>query len=192
MRTVATLLVAAAISACAPSVPPTPAIPAADPSTTIVIVVRHAEKAAEPAADPPLTTAGVARAEALIEALRGVPIRAVISTDFARTRSTVAPIASRLGLTTQLVDARARDHARHLAGDVLARHRGETVLVAGHSNTVPDIVAALGAPRPAAICDSEYDNLYGVRVPASGPATVERRSYGAASVLGAGCGGMKD
>jgi broad specificity phosphatase PhoE len=191
MRTFVTLLAATAISACAPSVPPAPAIPAADPGTTTVIVVRHAEKAAEPAADPPLTAAGAARAEALVEALRGVPIRAVISTDFARTRSTVAPVAARLGLTTQLVDARARDHTRQVASDILARHRGETVLVAGHSNTVPDIVAALGAPKPPNICDSEYDNLYVVRVPTSGPATVERRRYGAESVLGAGCAGMR-
>jgi broad specificity phosphatase PhoE len=191
MRTLATLLAAAALTACAPVVPPAPAIPAADPGTTTVIVVRHAEKAAEPAADPPLTVAGVARAQALVDALHGVPIHAVISTDFARTRSTVAPVATRLGLTTQLVDASAREHARHVASDVLARYRGETVLVAGHSNTVPDIVAALGAPRPASICDSEYDNLYVVRVPASGAATVERRRYGVASVPGAGCGGMR-
>src|SRR5690349_14719691 len=191
MRTFLSLLAAAAVSACAPAVPPSPAIPAADPGTTTVIVVRHAEKAALPAADPPLTAAGEARAEALVEALRGVPITTVISTDFARTRSTVAPIATRLGLTTQLVDARARDHARQVASEVLARHRGETVLVAGHSNTVPDIVAALGAPKPPDICDSEYDNLYVVRVPASGAATVERRKYGAASVLGAECGGMR-
>jgi broad specificity phosphatase PhoE len=191
MRPLATLLVAAAVSACAPSVPPAPAIPAADPGTTTVIVVRHAEKAAEPAADPPLTAAGVARAQALVDALRGVPIRAVISTDFARTRSTVAPVAARLGLTTQLVDARARDHASHVASDVLARYRGQTVLVAGHSNTVPDIVAALVAPKPPNICDAEYDNLYVVRVPAAGAATVERRRYGAASVIEAGCGGMR-
>jgi broad specificity phosphatase PhoE len=191
MRTLTTLVAAAALWACAPAAPPAPAIPAGDPGTTTVIVVRHAEKAAEPAADPPLTVAGAARAQALVEALRDVPVRAVISTDFARTRSTVAPIAARLGLTTQLVDARARDHVRHVASDVLARYRGETVLVAGHSNTVPDIVAALGAPKPANICDSEYDNLYVVRVPASGAATVERRKYGAASVLGEECVGMR-
>ena len=191
MRTFISLLAAAALTACAPAAPPAPAIPAADPGTTTIIVVRHAEKAAEPAADPPLTAAGAARAEALAEALRGVPITTVISTDFARTRSTVAPVAARLGLTAQLVDARARDHVRQVASGILSRHRGETVLVAGHSNTVPDIVAALGAPKPANICDSEYDNLYVVRVPASGAATVERRKYGAQSVLEAGCAGMR-
>jgi broad specificity phosphatase PhoE len=162
-----------------------------EPGTTTVIVVRHAEKEAEPAADPPLTAAGRARADVLVETLRGVPVRAVMSTDFARTRSTAAPIAAQRGLRTEIVDARARDHARQVAAGVLSDHRGEVVVVVGHSNTVPDIVAALGAPKPANICDSEYDNLFVVRVPASGAATVERRKYGAVSVLEAGCGEMR-
>jgi broad specificity phosphatase PhoE len=190
MRNFGSLLALAALGACTPAAPQTVASP--DPAgTTTVIVVRHAEKAAEPAADPPLTAAGAARAQALSEAVRGMPVTAVISTNFARTRSTAAPLAARLGLTTELVDARAPDHARQVAAGVLAKHRGETVVVVGHSNTVPDIVAALGAPKPASICDAEYDNLYVVRVPASGTATVERRSYGTASVLDATCGAMR-
>ena len=190
MRNFRSLLALAALCACTPGAPQSAATPRPD-GTTTVIVVRHAEKAAEPAADPPLTAAGVARAEALSEAVRGLPVTAVVSTNFVRTRSTAAPLAARLGLTPEIVDARAPDHARQVAAGVLARHRGETVVVVGHSNTVPDIVAALGAPKPASICDSEYDNLYVVRVPVSGPATVERRNYGAASVLDAGCAAMR-
>jgi broad specificity phosphatase PhoE len=152
----------------------------AAPMTT-VILVRHAEKAAEPKADPPLTDAGAARAQLLVEQLTGMPITAVLSTGFARTQATAAPIAAKLGLTTQIVDARAPDHPQQVAKDVLANHRGKTVLVVGHSNTVPDIVAALGAPKPRDICDQEYDNLFIVRVPASGPATVESKKYGTPS-----------
>jgi broad specificity phosphatase PhoE len=159
--------------------------------TTTVIVVRHAEKAAEPAADPPLTAAGRARAEALVQAVRGMPVTAIISTDFARTRQTAAPLAARLGLTPEIVDARVPGHARVVAEGILARHRGETVVVVGHSNTVPDIVAALGAPKPASICDPEYDNLFIVRVPANGATTVERRKYGAPTVVDAACAGMR-
>src|SRR6476620_10621880 len=134
--------------------------------TTTVVLVRHAEKAAEPAADPPLTAAGEARARALVDAVAGMPVRAILSTDFARTRATAAPLAARLRLVP------------------------ETVVVVGHSNTVPDIVAALGAPKPTAICDSEYDNLFVVRVPASGPATLDRRHYSAPSVM-TGCSSMR-
>jgi broad specificity phosphatase PhoE len=106
-------------------------------------------------------------------------VTAVISTDFARTRNTAGPAAARLGLTTEIVDARGSDHPRPVAEGILARHRGETVLVVGHSNTVPAIVAAFGAPRPAAICDGEYDNVYVVTVPPSGAAKVVHARYGA-------------
>jgi probable phosphoglycerate mutase len=190
MRFLRSLLALAAFCACRPVTPRSPTITDFNGATT-VIVVRHAEKAAEPAADPPLTAAGQARAEALVAAVRGLPVRAVVSTDYARTRATAAPLAASLGLTVELVDAHAPDHARQVAAGVLARHRAEVVVVVGHSNTVPDIVAALGAPKPAAICDAEYDNLYVVRVPAGGgAATVERRKYGAASVLDAACRAM--
>ena len=147
--------------------------------TTTVIVVRHAEKNAEPAADPELSTSGAARAQALADMVRSAHVQAVISTQFQRTRQTAAPTAGALGLSTEIVDARAPQHARLVADSILTRHRGQTVLVVGHSNTVPDIVAALGAPRPADICDAGYDNMFVVTVPASGPASVTQLHYGA-------------
>ena len=129
-----------------------------------------------------MTSAGTKRAERLVDAVGDMPVTAILSTDFARTRATAAPLAAKLGLTTQLVDARAPDHARQVAEGILARQRGETVVVVGHSNTVPDIVAALGAPRPPDICDNEYDNLYVVTVAPNGTAAVERRKYGAITI----------
>ena len=190
MRTLRSLVALAALAACAPTTRQTTSAPDVAGTTTI-IVVRHAEKATEPAADPPLTAAGTARAEALVDAVRGMPVTAIVSTDFARTRSTAAPLAARLGITPEIVDARARDHARLVAAGLLSRHRGETVVVVGHSNTVPDIVAALGATKPPPICDAEYDNLYVVRVPVTGAASVERRKYGAASAEEGSCRAMK-
>jgi broad specificity phosphatase PhoE len=167
----------------------TPAIGAQGPAgPTTVILVRHAEKAAEPAADPPLTSAGVARADALAEMLKGAGVKAVVSTQFLRTRNTVAPIAARLGLTTEILDARLP--AKATADSILDKHRGQTVLVVGHSNTVPGIVAALGAQAQPSICDGEYDNVYIVTVPPSGVATVVRAKYGVATPMDASCRGM--
>ena len=142
---------------------------------TTVVLVRHAEKATEPKADPPLTKAGAARAEALPEALRGLKPDAVLSTNFERTRATAAPAAKRFGLKTELVDIGATD----VAAAVLKRFRGKTVLVVGHSNTVPAIVEALGAPLPPPICEAEFDRLFVVKIPAKGAASVEERRYGA-------------
>ena len=149
--------------------------------STTVILVRHAEKAAEPAADPPLTAAGAARANALAELVKDAGIKAIFSTQFVRTRSTAQPIATRLGLPVQIVDARAPGHARLVADSILKTHRGQTVLVVGHSNTVPEIVAALGAPQPAPICDDGYDSIFIVTVPTAGAPTVVRLHFGAAA-----------
>ena len=159
---------------------------AARAQTTTVIVVRHAEKAAEPAADPPLNAAGAARAELLADMVRDAGVSAIITTQFQRTRMTGAPAAARLGITAEVVDARAPMHAKAVADSVLTKHRGQTVLVVGHSNTVPDIVAALGAPKPAPLCDEAYDNAFLVTIPSSGPATALRLHYGQTTFCKAG------
>ena len=108
--------------------------PDRDEAVTTVVVVRHAEKGTEPKADPPLTAAGEQRATQLVEAISGLTFTAALSTDLTRTRSTAAPLAARFSLTLELTDPKASD----VAEAVLQRHRGQTVLVVGHSNTVPN------------------------------------------------------
>ena len=158
---------------------------------TTVILVRHAEKAAEPGADPPLTAAGEARAKALVDVARDAGVTAVITTQFERTKATARPIASALSITAEVVDARAKEHAQEVARTILTKHAGEVVLVVGHSNTIPAIVAALGAKQPPAICDSEYDGLYVVTVPASGAVRSIKARYGEATPIGDGCAAMR-
>ncbi len=159
------------------------------PQTT-VILVRHAEKAALPAEDPALTAEGQARAQALMAIARDAGVTAIITTQFARTRETARPAAEALHITPEIVSAGGAQHAEEVAR-VIYRHSGGVVLVVGHSNTIPAIAAALGAPRPPPICDSEYDGLYFVTVPASGPARVIHARYGEPAPALAGCGGMK-
>lgn len=144
-----------------------------------VILVRHAEKAAAPANDPPLTPAGLARAQALAEALAETRVDAVISTQYRRTRDTVGPVAAARGLDLQIVAAGgdAPAHVQAVAAAVKARGAGEVVLVVGHSNTVPAIIAALGGPAMPALCDGEYANLF-VLVPSSSGWRLVRGHYG--------------
>lgn len=156
---------------------------------TTVIIVRHAEKAAQPASDPPLTEEGQARARALYDAVKDAGVGAIITTQFARTVQTAAPTASSLHITPRVVQASGADHVARVAAAVKALS-GETVLVVGHSNTVPSIIAALGAKEPPAICDSEYDGFYVVRIAADGKATLIRSRYGAASAVD-GCNAAK-
>lgn len=157
---------------------------------TTVILVRHAEKAAQPAADPPLTEAGKARAVALWEVVKDAGVNAVITTQFARTVETGAPTAEHLGLTGEVVSAAGADHPARVAA-AAKKHTGETVLVVGHSNTVPAIIAALGAKEPPAICDEAYDNFYVVRIDAAGKASLIHSRYGAATPVTASCAAMK-
>ena len=160
---------------------------------TTVILVRHAEKGDAPANDPGLTEAGAARARALLAIARDAGVTAVITTQFARTRETARPAAEALGITAEVARAggSAAQHAQDVARMVQA-HAGGVVLVVGHSNTIPAIVAALGAPQPPPICDSEYDDLYVVTLVPNKTAHVIRARYGAPSpAADASCAAMK-
>lgn len=188
MRTVTARLLSPAclllLVACAGARPsarrPEPPAPSA---STVVLLVRHAEKASSEE-DPPLTPAGRQRAEALIPVAQSAGVRAIYTTRLRRTGETAQPLAALLGLPLTVLDvipsggqAKAVEQAREL----LTRHRGETVLVVGHSNTLPLLVEALaGLPIPP-ISESEYDRLIVVVVPPSGPARLIQSRYGAPS-----------
>ena len=52
-----------------------------------------------------------------------------------------------------------QQNALDVAAAVL-KHPGKTVLVVGHGNTVPEIIATLGGPHLADICEQIYDKLF--------------------------------
>ena len=133
-----------------------------DASTTVVLLVRHAERAAQPADDPPLTQEGRHRAEALAGIVKDAHTAAIITTQLRRTVETAQPSANATGVTPEVVPVSAADRQQN-AVDVAAavrRHPGKTVLVIGHSNTVPLIISALGGPNLPAICEAVYDKLF--------------------------------
>jgi broad specificity phosphatase PhoE len=91
------------------------------------------------------------------------------------------------------VVAAQADAAKH-AADVAAAVRaqaGKTVLVVGHSNTVPAIVAALGGPRFKDFCEPEYDNLIVVVLDAESGVRTVRTKYGAATPVDPACASMR-
>jgi len=150
-------------------------------TSTTIVLVRHAEKAPAPADDPPLNPAGEARAAALVEVLRSAGITAIYSTPWKRTQQTARPIAEKLGLPVTTFDVRPgeRGYGEMYAAELLAKQRGRVVLVVGHSNTVPSILRGLGVTDAGPISDPEYDNLFIVTVPETGPVRVVRGKYGA-------------
>ena len=136
-----------------------------------VLVVRHGEKISD--TDERLTEAGRARAERLAKMLKDAGVTAIYSTDTERTRDTVKPLASALGLKVEIYekgDAAFIDriHSEQPEG---------VVLIAGHSNTIPDLLKALGCPAEFKIAPDEYDNLFVVAPRVNWPATLMRLRY---------------
>ena len=126
------------------------------------VVVRHAEKATDDPRDPSLSTAGTVRAHALAQLLHSPPVSAAYATRFRRTRLTAAPTAHAAGIrvTTYDADLPVDAFARQLRGT----HADGTVLVVGHSNTVPGIAAALCDCTVAAMADDAFDVLHRIDI----------------------------
>ncbi len=129
-----------------------------------VILVRHAERADGGAAatgsamqgnpDPELSAAGKQRAQALAAMLKDAGITTIYVTQYIRTRDTAKPLADALGITPEVVQSRDLD-------GLVAKIKSQKghVLVVGHSNSVPNVIKALGGPE-ITIAEDEYDNLF--------------------------------
>lgn len=171
---VAGLLMAALLGACASSPAERSASLDAGPNATFVLV-RHAEKIDDGSRDPPLSATGQARAHALAAMLRDAPLRAIYATAYRRTQATVAPAANAhaLPVTTYEAELDATDFAVRLRRD----HDDGTVLVVGHSNTIPAIAAALCACRVAPMADDEFDRRITVEFDARGDAVLREDRY---------------
>lgn len=118
----------------------------------LVVLVRHAEKAAE-GADPGLTPEGEARARRLAAVLRRAKVEKLISSRFRRTQETLAVLAAEKRLeVTPIQDA--ADVAKALR----ALPPGALAVVAHHSFTLREILEALGVPaKEAQAVDTSLD-----------------------------------
>src|SRR2546425_13308974 len=112
---------------------------------TTVILIRHAEKVIDPNnPDVDLSPAGQERAQELVRMFADSGINAIYATQYKRTQETVKPLADRLGLPLTMINSTA---TAELVRQIHSDHRGQTILVSGHNNTVPEIIAALGGPQ---------------------------------------------
>lgn len=148
-----------------------PAMQPAQAADTLVVLVRHAEKAEDPGPDPALSEAGERRAQALVGKLGHAGIDTLYVTSLQRTALTAKPLARHLGVEPHVYWPNEEGHgpaARALADRISTAHAGETVLVVGHSNTLPLIVEALTGVHFDEIDESDYENLFVVTVDAEG------------------------
>jgi phosphohistidine phosphatase SixA len=127
---------------------------------SLVILVRHAEKAAVPGDDPPLSELGQTRAMDLARTLRAAPPSAIIVSARQRTGLTATEVVKATGVTPQVI-ALDGGGAAHVAAVAKAVQQSKgVVLVVGHSNTVPAIIKALGGPSLPDICDATYSDFF--------------------------------
>lgn len=126
-------------------------------SQTTFILVRHAEKADDGTRNPPLNVVGKERATKLAYFLSKQEITALYSTPYKRTQETLQPLADKMSLQVQ-------DYDPYSKGEWLAelyeKHAGNTVVISGHSNTIPSLANALiGSEVFAQFDEKEYSNL---------------------------------
>lgn len=135
-----------------------------DNTPVVVYLIRHAEKTQDHPSDPTLTPRGQERAHNLAAMLREAGITHLHTTDFKRTRLTLAPIADELGLEVVLYNP------QDLWGFAQTLRTTPGVhVVAGHSNTTPELVHYLGGDPGTSIDDSEYERLYQLTLQADQP-----------------------
>ena len=162
------VLLLAAVLACAYFLRDRPA--------TTVILVRHAEKTIEPDnLNPALTPAGQARAQLLAHMFGKTGVKAIFATQYLRTQWTATPLAERAGVKVTQIDAR---NVQEVVRQIKTAHVGDIVFVAGHNNSVPAIIGALGGGTFPLIPENEYDNLFIVTIYRSGKAKTVKLKYG--------------
>jgi broad specificity phosphatase PhoE len=133
---------------------------------TTYILVRHAEKAGSEK-ESVLLEEGMLRAERLANRFRNLPMKAVYSSDYTRTKMTAAPTAKHHRLEVTNYDPGKLDS---LVLNLREHHKEGTVLVVGHSNTTPKLANLLvGSEVFAEFDESDYDSYFVVVCPENQP-----------------------
>src|SRR5262249_34979354 len=120
-----------------------------------VILLRHADvdPSPEPAPDDwPLNAEGRARALTLAFVVGSAGVTTIYVSEALRTQQTAAPLAAKLGLRSRLVPDMPQ-----FVDTVLGDEAGGVVLIVGHSNTVPEMISALGASLPEGVIRGHDD-----------------------------------
>ena len=147
---------------------------------TTVVVVRHAEKATLPAEDPVLTEMGMQRARIFATMLDSASVKAIYTTQFARNRQTAMPVAQRQGISPTVLpitSGKVPEYAQALQRDIALNHPGASVVVVAHSNTIDDIILALGGPDIGDLREDDYNRLFILSVGSSGEGSLVEAAF---------------
>lgn len=130
--------------------------------TTTIYLIRHAEKA-DASPDTELSEAGKIRAQKWKAYFGDKDIAAVYSTPYKRTTATAEPLATANNLTITTYNPSEPD-LKTIAG----KYPGKSVLIVGHSNTIPkQINTLLKENKYPDIDENEFGNVYIVTIKGS-------------------------
>jgi phosphohistidine phosphatase SixA len=133
--------------------------PAATTAQPNIYVMRHLHTPAG-VSDPDLTEEGMKYALAVSHSFLRDPPDVIYVSSTKRAQQTAAPLAERLKLTPKIYDP--RDTPGLIAA--VSAEKG-TVLIVGHSNTVPDIVEKLGGDRPHDLKHEDFGDIWHISGP---------------------------
>lgn len=140
--------------------------------TTEIWIVRHAEKDKSNPEDknPNLSDEGKIRAGDLAKYLKKVKFDAAFSTPYKRTHQTLDSL-----IIQKVIEYK---DAKSLVDSVKKSYLGKTIIVAGHSNTVLEIIEAFGGKKPREeLTDDDYDYIFHLSVKGD-KAKVKMDQYG--------------
>ena len=143
----------------------------------VVMLVRHAELQGAAMAEPkhlPLSETGEARAKRLASMLKESGIGAIYVTDFVRTNKTAEPLAREINKELTVLP---KGDAQELVQRLRKNHGNQTVLLVGHTDTLPGLLKALGHPVEIKIEADDYSNIFVVIPKSEGAPTLLQLRY---------------
>ena len=126
-----------------------------------IVLVRHAEKADATSQDPELSAEGKQRAERLVKVAGKYKPGAFYTTNFKRTRETLAPLAVKRKKQVETYDPRNQQ----ALVDSIMKSPFKRHIVAGHSNSVPGLANLIAKKDVFKNLDeSEYGVIWVIRI----------------------------
>lgn len=130
----------------------------------MIILVRHAEKETSEMADkadPMLSAEGRERAQRLVKKIGKYRPGAFYSTDYKRTRDTLAPLAAKRKKEVKIYDARKPQDLI----DRIMKSKTKRFVISGHSNTIPGLANLVTKKELFKnLDDSEYTVIWLIRM----------------------------
>lgn len=127
---------------------------------TTYYFIRHAEKTDSKNPNPSLNMKGKLRAEKWMNVFNNVKFDLIYSTKYNRTKETALPTAENQDLDIIIYSPGKSDYDKFLGVT-----KGKTVLIVGHSNTVPEFVNfVIGEDKYKTIEHHNNCNLYIIEI----------------------------